>query len=120
MLTARVPSSSSRTWAPGSRPRPESRERPRATHRPSPATVVGVARPTRYRELVRPRATLYVPAEQFIAAAEMLVLRTASPLASVTRLVREHVRAVDPDVQVAHVAPFRTLLQGPLARPRFN
>jgi predicted permease len=83
-------------------------------------TVVGVARPTRYRELVRPRATLYVPAEQFIAAAEMLVLRTGSPLALVAGLVRERVRAVDPDVQVAYVAPFRALLQGPLARPRFN
>jgi putative ABC transport system permease protein len=42
-------------------------------------TVVGVAKPTRYRELVEPRATLYLPAEQFIAAAQMLVLRTASP-----------------------------------------
>ena len=82
--------------------------------------MVGVARPTRYRELTAPRPTLYVPAEQFIAAAEMLVLRTASPLALVAGLVRERVRAVDPDVQVAHVAPFRTLLQGPLARPRFN
>lgn len=83
-------------------------------------TVVGVARPTRYRELVRPRATLYLPAEQFIAAAEMLVLRTASPPALVAGLVRERVRAVDPDVQVTHVAPFTELLQGPLARPRFN
>jgi predicted permease len=83
-------------------------------------TVVGVARPTRYRELVRPRATLYVPAAQFIAAAEMLVLRTASPPAVVAGLVRERVRAIDPDVQVAQVAPFRDLLHGPLARPRFN
>jgi putative ABC transport system permease protein len=83
-------------------------------------TVVGVARPTRYRELAAPRATLYLPAEQFIAAAEMLVLRTASPPAVVAGLVRERVRAVDPDVQVAQVAPFRDLLHGPLARPRFN
>ena len=83
-------------------------------------TVVGVARPTRYRELVRPRATLYLPAEQFITAAEMLVLRTASPLTSVAGLVRECVRAVDPDVRVTQVVPFRDLLEGPLARPRFN
>jgi putative ABC transport system permease protein len=83
-------------------------------------TVVGVARPTRYRELVQPRATLYLPAEQFIAAAEMLVLRTASPLTLVAGLVRERVRAVDPDVQVTLVVPFRELLEGPLARPRFN
>jgi predicted permease len=83
-------------------------------------TVVGVARPTRYRELARLRPTLYLPAEQFIAAAEMLVLRTASPLVLVGGLVRDRVRAVDPEVQVTQVAPFRELLQGPLARPRFN
>jgi predicted permease len=82
--------------------------------------VVGVARPTRYRELASPRATLYLPAEQFIVAAEMLVLRTASPLTLVARLARERVGAVDPDVQVLRVAPFRELLQAPLARPRFN
>lgn len=83
-------------------------------------TVVGVARPTRYRELASPRATLYLPADQFLVTAEMLVLRTASPLAQVAGLVRERVRAVDPEVQVTQVAPFRELLQGPLARPRFN
>jgi predicted permease len=83
-------------------------------------TVVGVARPTRYRELGRPRATLYLPAEQFVAAAEMLVLRTRSPLTLVAGLVRERVRAVDPEVQVTQVAPFTELLRGPLARPRFN
>jgi len=83
-------------------------------------TVVGVARPTRYRELAAQRATLYVPAEQFIAAAEMFVVRTSSPLALVAGEVRARVRAIDPGVQVTRVAPFRELLQGPLARPRFN
>jgi putative ABC transport system permease protein len=83
-------------------------------------TVVGVAGPTRYRELRAPRPTLYVPAEQFIAAAEMLMLRTSSPLTLVAGLVRERVRAVDPDVPVLHIAPFTELLRGPLARPRFN
>ena len=38
----------------------------------------------------------------------------------VAGLVRERVRAVDPDVQVGQVTPFRDLLHGPLARPRFN
>jgi putative ABC transport system permease protein len=83
-------------------------------------TVVGVAGSTRYRELMRPRATLYLPAEQFIAAAEMLVLRTESPLTLVAGLVRERVLAVDPDVQVTQLTPFTDLLEGPLARPRFN
>jgi predicted permease len=83
-------------------------------------TVVGVARPTRYRELIEPRSTLYLPAEQFIVAARMLVLRTASPLAVVARLARERVGAVDQDVQVMRVALFSELLERPLARPRFN
>jgi predicted permease len=83
-------------------------------------TVVGVARPTRYRELTELRPTLYLPAEQFIVAARMLALRTASPLALVAGLARERVRAVDPDVQVMRVTPFSELLDEPLARPRFN
>jgi putative ABC transport system permease protein len=83
-------------------------------------TLVGVAGPTRYRELLHPRATLYLPAEQFVSAAEMLVLRTTSPVGLVSGLVRERVRSVDPGVQVAEVVPFRKLLLGPLARPRFN
>ena len=83
-------------------------------------TVVGVARATRYRELIEPRSTLYLPAEQFIVAARMLVLRTASPLAVVARLARERVSAVDQDVQVMRVEPFSELLDKPLSRPRFN
>ena len=43
-------------------------------------TVVGVAGPTRYRELAKARATLYLPAKQFLNTARMLVVRsTASP-----------------------------------------
>ncbi len=83
-------------------------------------TVVGVAGPTRYRDLATPRATVYLPAAQFIDTAEMLILRTTSPLSLVARLTRERVSAIDPDVQVTSVAPFQDLLQGPLARPRFN
>jgi hypothetical protein len=73
-------------------------------------TVVGVARPTPYRDLAAPRPTLYIPAEQFIVAAEILILRTTSPLTLVAGQARERVRAVDPDVQVTRVAPFRELL----------
>ena len=41
-------------------------------------TVVGIAMPTRYRELSEPTATLYLPAEQFLVAAQTLVVRTTS------------------------------------------
>jgi putative ABC transport system permease protein len=83
-------------------------------------TVVGVAAPTRYRELIRPLATIYLPAAQFLETAEMLVLRTTAPLDLIAALSRERLRAVDPDVKVMRVAPFRQILEGPLARPRFN
>jgi predicted permease len=83
-------------------------------------TVVGVAGSTRYHELQSARPTLYLPASQFIDAADMLIVRTSAPAAFVARLSRERVRAFDPDVQVKSVESFGELLQGPLARPRFN
>jgi putative ABC transport system permease protein len=63
---------------------------------------------------------LYLPAEQFIVSAHMLVLRSAAPVALLATIARERVRIVDPDAQVMRVAPFAEMLAGPLARPRFN
>ena len=83
-------------------------------------TVVGVAAATRYRELTAPRATLYLPALQFIDAARTLAIRTAAPLDVVASSVRERVASVDPDVQVMRIVPFARRLDVPLARPRFN
>ncbi len=83
-------------------------------------TVVGVARRTRYRELAEPRPTLYLPAQQFIVSAHMLVLRSTAPLALIAAAARERVRGVDANVQVMRVAPFAEMLAAPLARPRFN
>ena len=83
-------------------------------------TVVGVAAPTRYRDLATPRATLYLPAAQFLVTAQMLVLRTGAPLEMVASLARERVSAVDPNARVMRVAPFARMLDVPLARPRFN
>jgi putative ABC transport system permease protein len=83
-------------------------------------TVVGVAVATRYRELARPRPTLYVPAPQFLVTAQLLVLRTTAPLELAASVTRESVKAIDPSVQVMRIAPFEAMLDGPLARPRFN
>jgi predicted permease len=83
-------------------------------------TIVGVAANTRYRDLTRPRATLYLPAAQFQMTAEMLVLRTTAPLELVASLARDRIRTVDPDVHVMRVTHFRDMLDVPLARPRFN
>jgi putative ABC transport system permease protein len=83
-------------------------------------TVVGVASPTRYRDIREPRATLYVPATQMLGAAHDLVVRTSAPLSQVTELVRSRARALNPAVQVMPLRPFADLLDVPLARPRFN
>jgi putative ABC transport system permease protein len=83
-------------------------------------TVVGIAASTRYRELEKPRATIYLAAAQFLDPAESVVLRTTAPLDLTAALLRDVVKSVDPDVQVMRVAAFRQLLDGPLARPRFN
>ena len=82
--------------------------------------VVGVTRPTRYRDIRERRATLYVPAEQLMVSARMLVVRTPEAPAVIAPIVVAAIRAVDPDVRVLRVAPFDDLLDGPLARPRFT
>ena len=83
-------------------------------------TVVGVARTTRYRELREPRATVYLPATQFMFGAGAVVLRTTSPARMVAGAARDRIRAVDPGVQVMRITPFADLLDRPLARPRFD
>ena len=83
-------------------------------------TVVGVAGTVRYRDLTRPHPTLYLPAAQFIQAAQTLAIRTTAPIDQVAPLVRERLRSVDAKVSVTRIAPFSALLAVPLARPRFN
>jgi putative ABC transport system permease protein len=83
-------------------------------------TVVGVASPTRYRELKEPRATVYVPAAQLASPPHAIALRTTSPTSVVAKAARDRIHAVDPTVHVTRVARFAELLEGPLARPRFN
>jgi putative ABC transport system permease protein len=83
-------------------------------------TVVGVAAPVRYRELFGARATIYFPARQFNFPGNMMVVRTTAEPGQVAALTRERVRRLDSTVQVMDVAPFATLLDEPLARPRFS
>jgi putative ABC transport system permease protein len=83
-------------------------------------TVVGVAEPTRYRELAKARPTLYLPAKQFLNTARMLVVRGTASLQMIASLSQEHIRALDPDVRVIRVLPYNQLLDAPLARPRLN
>jgi len=82
-------------------------------------SVVGVVSPTRYRKLDVATPTLYLPAEQFIVSAPILVLRTTSPLALVAGQAREQVHAVNPAVKVTRVTSFADRLGTRVARPRF-
>ncbi len=78
-------------------------------------TLIGVAAPTRYRELGRARATIYLPAAQFLITAQMLVLRTGAPLDLVASLARDRIRTVDEDVHVMRIAlPRPSRCAGPL------
>ena len=108
-----------RTW-PGEEPIGKRLKLGGATSEEPWRTVVGVARMTRYRELREPRATLYLPATQFIFAANAIVLRSTAPAGVVAGAARDRIRAVDPAAQVMRVAPFADLLDRPLARPRFD
>lgn len=83
-------------------------------------TVVGVVGTTRYRELVTPPPTLYVPAGQFMISGGRLAIRTAAAPAFVADVVGDAVRATDPTVRVTRVAPYAEYLRRPLAWPPFN
>jgi len=83
-------------------------------------TVVGVAAATHYRELTEARSTIYLPAAQFLVTADILALRTMAPVSVVASLARDRIKAVDANVLVVRVVPFARMLDGPLARPRFN
>ena len=83
-------------------------------------TVVGVAGQTRYRTVLAPRPTLYLPAAQFQMTATMLAVRSTAPLERLTSLARARLGAVDPQVRLMRVVPFTDMLARPLARPRFN
>lgn len=83
-------------------------------------TIVGVAAETRYRELTRPRPTMYVPAAQFLMTAQHIAVRTSAPLVDVAAASRDRIRQLDAGAHVMRVVGFDEILSQPLAHPRFN
>jgi putative ABC transport system permease protein len=83
-------------------------------------TVVGVVADTRYRDFLDPRASVYVPAKQQPWRPGYLLLRTAQPVGEVVPTLREAAREAHPDLALVNVSPMETVLDGPLARPRFT
>jgi len=86
------------------------------------ATVVGVVRDTRYRDLRDARASIYHPLRQsFFPYTPMnLAIRTTAPPAELVPTIRRVIAETEPGVALASAAPFRTFLEGPLAQPRLN
>jgi putative ABC transport system permease protein len=84
-------------------------------------TVVGVVGDNRYRELVTPRPSMYLPIRQFGGPVpRTLALRTLVAPASVIPSVRSALQDVDPELLLTDAAPLTQLLAAPLARPRFS
>jgi predicted permease len=76
---------------------------------PTPYTVVGVARDTKYRNLrEKARMVMYLPLAQWYSAAANLVVRTAVPPAQIVESLRAQVRALDPAMPLYNI---RTLAE---------
>ena len=82
-------------------------------------TIVGVAADVRYRELRRPRPTVYVLAVQFIDVAQRLAVRTTLGPGPIAAAVRAALRPRG-DVHLLSVTPFEEHRAGALVRPRFD
>jgi putative ABC transport system permease protein len=84
-------------------------------------TVVGVVADARYRDLVTPRASLYLPVRQFGGPVPMgIALRTSTDGTALVPAVREALREVDPALVLGNARTLDQLLAAPLARPRFS
>lgn len=83
--------------------------------------VVGVVADVRYRTFREVRPSVYVPAEQGIPVKPgRLAVRAAAEPEAWSRPLRAAVANVDPDMDIVGVTRMTELMDGPLARPRFN
>ena len=83
-------------------------------------TVVGVVAESRYRDFLTPRPTVYVPALQQPWGSGYLLIRTTGPFGGMVPALRQAARAVHPDFDLVNASPMQSVLDKPLARPRFN
>lgn len=83
------------------------------------ATVVGVARDMRYRELTKAWLTAYFPARQFFFfAPSTLVVRTQGPPSAVIPSILQVVRNTAPSAAIDDITTMRELTDRELSRPR--
>jgi predicted permease len=84
-------------------------------------TVVGVVDDTRYRDLTATLPTLYLPASQFGGPVPMtLIVRSDELAPNLMPQIRAALREVHPDLAIASGGSMSSLLDTPMARPRFS
>jgi predicted permease len=83
-------------------------------------TIVGVAADSRYRDLLSPGPSVYVPAKQQPWGTGYLLIRAAQPFDDIVPALRQAAREVHPDLDLVNASPIKKVLDQPLARPRFN
>jgi putative ABC transport system permease protein len=87
-------------------------------------TIVGIAADTKHLSLrEEPGPEMYVPFNQKVwpsLAIMQVAIRTKADPASMTNLVREAVRSVDPDLPLGKLATLSTLVDGAMTQPRFS
>ena len=83
------------------------------------ATVVGVAGEVRYRQLTRPWPAVYFPASQFFFFSPgLLAVRTTTDPETLLPVIRDRIRAREPDLALDRTSTMEALLAGELSRPR--
>lgn len=94
-------------------------KRLRLTRESDWATVVGVARDMRYRELTKAWLTAYFPARQFFFfAPSTLVVRTQGPPSAVIASILQVIRSTAPSAAIDDITTMRELTDRELSRPR--
>jgi putative ABC transport system permease protein len=87
----------------------------------SGATVVGIVSDARRRSLdAAPRPAIYLPYNQFMLPYFGAMIRTSNGAATVTPVVKEIVKQLDPDLPIGDVRTIEQIIERSTAEPRFR
>jgi hypothetical protein len=85
-----------------------------------PYTVVGIAGETRYRDLLRPRQTIYLPYRQTRWGPSFIAVRTAHDASSIATSLRAAARDVQSNLTIAQVTTLTDRIDATTAQPRLD
>jgi predicted permease len=87
------------------------------------ATIIGVVRDVRYRDLTTPLATtepdVYLPFAQRPTAGLLVAVRSSAPSETVAGALRRELAAIDPTIPLYGITPLESLLAQQTANGRF-